>query len=357
MPDLPQDTKSKIKELSVLAESEPTPEILSQLADLYRTGEQMDDAVKVCEKASKLFPDNIDCLLTYARVLVDSGQLELAEKVLMRISELGGEDAGTLIMLGQICSQRNDLAGIHSVATKLANNYFSDIRAKKFLKFLLSKKLLPSGIDLSDDGHQDVLAATARPMSKAEQEPIVKSAQKPGASHIGTPFFVPESEPEPDQPAPQKPRPATIPATKPSVSQPSQSQAPSAAQSSVISTLAMDDLLRIISQLKGIAGIEHAILVNPADKTMASHGCPTQTAKTMGSLIRSYRRAMHVAFEALDFGKWHKGVIEFQNVTVHLIEIQDYWIALMCKSAVSLGALRIAVNAIIARNLKTPKMR
>ena len=151
MPDLPDDIASQINELEGMLQVQPTAERYAQLADLYRTNGQLEQAIEKCQQGLKAFPDNIDCLMTYSRALVDSSRFEEAENILKRIIELGGEDAGTLILMGQLYSQRNDLAGIHSIATKLSINYQNDIRAKRFLKFLSNKNLLPPGIETSDD--------------------------------------------------------------------------------------------------------------------------------------------------------------------------------------------------------------
>jgi len=289
--------------------------------------------------------------MTYARVLMDIGMFEEAEAVLEHIMKSGGEDVGTLIMMGQLYTQRNDLAGIHSIAQKLHNQHADDIKARKFLKFLASRKLLPPTIAIADEPSATKIFAPPEkpaqpsPLAAAPaEEPQIISPElmdtveaKVAAPVIAEPVAALRKEPAAPQIAPR-------PAKKPVEKEPP-------------IPLPMEDLLRIISTLKGISGVQHAILASPGDKTMASSGCPTAIARAIGGLLRSMKRAMSVAFDALEFGKWTKGVIELDLSTIHLINVEGYWIALLCDPSVSLGALRIAVNSIISRHLKPSAMR
>ncbi len=349
MPDLPEDINSKIRELEVLLETEPSPELYSKLADLYRTNGQLEHATEVCEKALKNFPDDVNCLMTYARVLSDTGMLEEAEGVLRKIIDLGGEDAGTLIMLGQLYVQRNDLAGIHSIATKLFNNFPGDVRAKKFLGFLKSRNLLPAGIDIEQ-------TTAKRPDAGAPSEPIVITPEMV-ENGVVQQMVQTKSDIEPET--------AQQTATTPAEAQPPpKPEAKSPAKRKLrkpptpkIPTIAVEDVMRVISMLKGITGVQHVVLTDPWNKTLASKGCPGNIARAVGGMTRSFKKAMYVAFDALDFGNWIKGVVELERTTIHLIEIEGYWIALLCEKSVSLGALRIAVNSIISRHLRTRRMR
>ncbi len=305
MPDLPDDIRSQILELERQVESEPDAELFARLADLYRTAGQLNQAEATCNRCLKAFPDDVGCLMTYARVLMDMGHYEDAEAVLEKVVSLGGEDVGVLLLQGQLYAQRNDMAGIHSVATKLAERHADDVRAQKFLEFLRSRGLLPSAVSTSSVGP----AAEAPP--KAEKA----APQKP-------PTQAPKPKVEPKRPPTRAPR---LPAEK---------------------------LMRVVAMIKAIAGVNDVVLLSPDDRLQASKNCPTNLAKALGGLLRTLKHAMPVAFSALEFGKWNRGVIELDNITVHLIEFEDYWLALSCDPSVSLGALRIAVSTIVNKHLR-----
>ncbi len=348
MPDLPDDIDSKILELRAIVESQPSAEVYAQLADMYRTGGQLELATETCEKAISLFPDDVGCLMTYARVLLDSGLFEEAEALLEKIIDLGGEEAGTLIMMGQLYVKKSDLAGIHSIATKLADKFPNDVRAKKFLSLLKSRNLLPAGISIEEK--KPVLPVP----DAAKVEIISPDNMPPDTTKIAT-VESGETTAFAGAPLSQK-APTQAPATKKIAQKPAQKVRKRPAAKQTVSTVPIEDMMRLLSMLNGIVGVQHVVLIDPMQKMMASKGCPTHIAKAIGGLVRSLSRAMFVAFDALDFGEWNKGVIEIERTTVHLIGVEGYWIALLCDTSVSLGALRIAVNSIIRRQIKPKRM-
>ncbi|MCD6418312.1 tetratricopeptide repeat protein [bacterium] len=345
LPDLPDDINSKIMELEALVETQPSAETYSQLADMYRTNGQLELATETCEKAIALFPDNVDCLMTYARVLLDSGLFEEAEALLEKIIKLGGEEAGTLIMMGQLYVKRNDLAGIHSIATKLAENFKDDVRAKKFLGFLKTRNLLPAGISTEED-------KKTPPVSILQEVPIISPDNMPSEEGIPSAGQQYNAEEETTEAPAEKTIISSVEKKKPEEEALRKTRRKLPPQKTV-TTVSVEEMMRLLAMLKGIVGVQHVILVDPMKKTMASKGCPTIVARAIGGLVRSLSRAMYVAFDALEFGEWNKGVMELEQTTVHLIRVEGYWIALLCDTSVSLGALRIAVNSIVNKQIKT----
>jgi len=308
MPDFPDDIKSRIQELEYRVESEPSPEVFSELADLYRTSENIDRAKTICKKGLELFPDNHDCLLTYARILMDESRLEEAEVTLKKLLDISGEDVGILLLLGQLYTQRDDFTGVKFVAERLSKNFSDDVRAKKFLKFLESKGLLKGQETPQSTVQKDVNGSgtEGRAESKKTTATDVQQFQKKR-----TKINIPPLEKGPIVP--------------------------------------IEDLMHISALLKGIVGVKHVVLLTPNDKTFASKGCPENTARSLGLLLRSFKKALLIAFTSLNFGKWKKGVMELENSTIHIIESNSHLFALVCDEKVSLGALRIAVNTILSK--------
>ncbi|RKZ33794.1 hypothetical protein DRQ33_03520 [bacterium] len=316
MPDFPEDIESRIHELENIVESEPSAEAFSELAELLRTSEKLNKARQICERGLTLFPEDERCLLTYTRILMDSDALESAEETLKVLIDVIGENVSILLLLGQIYDRHNDLSGIHKVAKKLAKEYSDDIRARRFLEYLKSQGYL-EGLDIPVEKSAGV---------SAEGE-VVRETEE--AKEVRTPLPTPDSEVK------------TIPRTY-----------STRKTRKIAPIIPMEDLMHITALLKGVVGVNHVVLLTPDDRTLASKGCPNNMARSLGLLLRSLKRALYVAFNSLNFGDWKKGVMELKDSTVHMMVSKEHWFALVCESKVSLGALRIAVNAIISRHLK-----
>jgi len=311
MPDFPENIESKMKELEYRVQSNPSPDVFAELADLYRTSENIDRAIIICKRGLEIFPDSHNCLLSYARILMDESKLDEAENILKKLVEISGEDVGILLLLGQLYTQHSNFAGVNSIAEKLAQNHSDDVRAKKFLKFLEAKGLL-NGISIKENEDKEVSA-------EVQEDVFEKQLEN-------------EKGPLPTIPPKKK--------VKPKVHIPPQKQGP---------IIPIEDLMHITALLKGVIGVNHVILLTPDNRTLASKGCPDSVARSIGLLLRSFKKAMLVAFTALNFGKWKKGVMELNNATIHIMESNSHLFALVCDEKVSLGALRIAVNTILSK--------
>ncbi len=250
---------------------------------------------------------------------MDSDDYYQAESVLQLLSSLTDEDVGILILMGQVYTQRNDFAGVHSIAKKLTVHFPDDIRAKKFLKFLESKGLLKT--ETCEDGTEPLSGA------EAESQPVQGTASTAQSGQKATPST----------------------AAKPSARSVATPQ-PQRISSSIIP---LEDLMHITAMLKGVVGVSHVVLLTTDDKTLASAGCPSNIARGTGLVLRSLKKALRVAFGALAFGGWTKGVIELKDATIHIMDVQGYLFALVCEPKTSLGALRIATHAIIKKHFIT----
>ncbi|MCD6531291.1 tetratricopeptide repeat protein [bacterium] len=307
MPDLQDDIESKISELSTLVETSPSPQIFAQLADLLRTTNRLAEARQICERGLGMFPDDKDCLMCYARILMDSGEFEEAKSVLEKLKKSGNEDVGVLLLLGQLFAQSNDFSGIYFVAKKLAENYPDDIRAKKFLQFLDSRGLL-KGIEL-----------TGKAPEKSEVAPSVPQSQT-------AQITAPEQRQQPSRQV--RPAPPPEPAFPP---------------------VPLEDLMHIAALLKGIVGVNYVVILTADNKTLASKGCPENVARPVGGMLHTLKKALRVAFSSLEFGRWTKGVVEFSDSVIHIVERNGYYFALVCDPSMSMGALRLAVNAVLSK--------
>jgi hypothetical protein len=311
MPEIEENSEFQIEDLEKNIASNPDPTSYAQLADLYRTKGELDKALKICEIAVAEYPKNIPCLNSYARVLIEQKQLDKAEIILDNIICLGFEDVGILIMLGQLYIQRGDFNGLKEIAERLSTRHPNDIRAKKFIGFLMSAKVTPSQTQQKDQ--QKIAHQSPEPKWGSEMMKPVRQLEtaKPDSLYV---------------------------------------------QEQSFNIIPMEDLLRLVSVIKGITGVKHAIIVDPGEKTLASKGCPPEISKTIGGMIRSLRKALQVAFGELEFGKWTKCVMEMEMINVHFICVESYWIAIVCDLQVSLGSLRMAVNSAISRILRPPAL-
>jgi len=319
MPDIPEDIESRISELQNLAASEPTSDIFAELADLLRTSGNLNKARAICEQGLSIFKDDVECLLAYTRILMDSDDYYQAESVLQLLSSLTDEDVGILILTGQVYTQRNDYAGVHSIAEKLTARFPDDIRAKRFLSFLESKGLLKT-----ENGEYNTESLSG---AEAESQPVQETAST-------------------TQPAPKT---TASTAKKP----PAQRSATPQSQRIPSSIIPLEDLMHITAMLKGIVGVSHVVLLTTDNKTLASAGCPSTIARGTGLVLRSLKKALRVAFNALAFGGWSKGVIELNDATIHIMDVHGYLFALVCEPKTSLGALRITTHAIIKKHFLT----
>ncbi len=325
MPDLPEDIDSKISELRTLIESAPSPDKFAELADLLRTTNKLQQAKEICLRGLELYPDDPGCLMCYARVLMDSGEFEEAKKVLTHLEEIGKEDVGVLLLLGQLFTQNNDFSGLYNVAKKLAENYPDDVRAKKFLQFLKSKGLLGT-VRVNSSGEQG--SASSPEAGRVEVETAVESA--PGSFKSSQEY---SSSPRGGQDS-----------AAPARAVPPESEVPG-----TVPTLPLEDLMHIAALLKGIVGVEYVVILTVDNKTLASKGCPDNVARPVGALVLTLKKALSVAFPALEFGRWIRGVAEFEGMVIHIIEKGGYYFALACDPKISMGALRLAVSTILSR--------
>lgn len=301
-----EDIKEEILRLETAIVEDPESMEYFPLAELYRGVSELHRALKICQDGLARHPNNSEGLVILGKILMDMGDIAGAKEALSKAREIYADnDPQVLLLLGQLYLTSGDLAALEKIMMTLKSRFPADVRVNKFWAFLSQQGIV------ARDGAEAARPQIQERIEAIENEPEVISEKAVAPVH------------EPKRRKVEKP----------------------------IISLEYEKLLKLITQIKAFPGVIHVVLLNNDGRMLVSTGCPSYFSNAMGSMLKTFKRALRVAFKSLEFGSWQRGVVEIELLTVHIVEIQNSYLAIICEPKVSMGALRVALDIIIKKVL------
>ncbi|HEV8664111.1 MAG TPA: tetratricopeptide repeat protein [Candidatus Methylomirabilis sp.] len=103
MPD-PRELAAEIAKYEARLASEPRSRVFAQLADAYRKGGRLDEAIRTCRGGLKDHPTYASARMVLGRALIDKGQLQEAEKEFAIVLELSPSNVLAHRLLGDLAA-------------------------------------------------------------------------------------------------------------------------------------------------------------------------------------------------------------------------------------------------------------